>query len=75
MDSAGMGAGGGVSGWLVVVLLVFLLTVLVVALAYASVRIGDPDDGATRTLCERYAAGALDDDEFDSRLDRLREGD
>lgn len=75
MDGAGMGAIGGVSGWFVVVLLVFLLTVLVVVLAYASVRVDDPDDGATRTLRERYAAGALDDDEFDRRLDRLREGD
>lgn len=74
MGGTGMGAVGGAGGWLVVLLLVLLFTALVVALAYALTRVGDPDDGAMRTLRERYAAGDLDDEEFDRRRDRLIDG-
>lgn len=74
MGGTGMGVAGGVGGWLAVLLLVLLLTAFVVALAYALIRLRDPDDGAMRTLRERYAAGHLDDEEFERRRHRLFDG-
>jgi putative membrane protein len=72
MGGASMGAVGGFGGWLPLLLAVLLFVALVAALAYAWARTeGDDGDGAMRTLRERYAAGDLDDEEFERRRERL----
>jgi putative membrane protein len=72
--ATGMGAVGG-GGWLVPLLVLLVLAALVAALAYAWMRTaGDVDgdaDAAMRTLRERYAAGDVDDEEFERRRTTL----
>ncbi|WP_251343258.1 SHOCT domain-containing protein [Haloplanus halophilus] len=75
--TGGMGMGGaglGVGGWWLVLLTALLIVGLVAAALYLTARAGGDgtaDDGARATLRERYAAGDLDDEEFERRRDRL----
>lgn len=66
-----MGAVGGFGGWIPLLFTALLFVALVAVLAYAWARTEGSDDGAMRTLRERYAAGDLDDEEFERRRERL----
>jgi len=69
----GAGLGPGVGGWW----LVLLLALLVVAAAlYLTTRDAGSDDegGADAVLRERYAAGDIDEEEFERRHERLTDG-
>jgi putative membrane protein len=68
----GMGPGFGMGGGWLLVLLLTLLLVGVAAALYLTIREGD--DGAADALAvlrERYAAGDLDEEEFERRRERL----
>ncbi|MFD1635004.1 SHOCT domain-containing protein [Haloplanus ruber] len=72
LGDAGMGAFGPWGGWWL--LLVLLAVLAVVAVGYlAARRIEGDADEALATLRERYAAGELDDEEFERRRNRLTE--
>jgi len=78
MGGAGPGMGDGfgvVGGWWLVLLLALLVLGLAVAAAYLTTRTGgDGEDGALAVLRERYAAGDLDEEEFERRRERLTGG-
>jgi putative membrane protein len=61
------GAGFGVGGWWLVLLVALLVVGVVVAALYLTSREG----GALTVLRERYAAGDLDEEEFERRRERL----
>lgn len=70
------GASGSVFGVALLVLLAAALLVVVVLLARRSGVTGSPptdDSAAESVLRRRYAAGDLDDAEFEHRLARLRQ--
>jgi putative membrane protein len=76
----GTGAVGlGFGGWWVLFLLALLVVGVVAAALYLQSRDADADagdegtgeDGALAVLRERYAAGDVDDEEFERRRDRL----
>lgn len=70
-----MGTGFGMGGGWWLVLLLALLVVGVVAILYLATRADeDGEDGALVTLRERYAAGDLDEEEFERRRERLTGG-
>jgi putative membrane protein len=64
------GAGFGGGGWWLVLLVALLVVGVVVAALYLTSREGG-EDGALTVLRERYAAGDLDDEEFERRRERL----
>jgi putative membrane protein len=68
MADAGVGLGFG--GWWTL-LVVLLLVGLVAAALYLSRRRDGDADGALAVLRERYAAGDVDDEEFERRRERL----
>jgi len=58
-----------------VLLFALLVLGLVVAAFYLTARTGgDDEDGALAVLRERYAAGDLDEEEFERRRERLTGG-
>ncbi|MFB6102402.1 MAG: SHOCT domain-containing protein [Haloplanus sp.] len=72
MGGTGMGT-VGFGGWWPVLLLFLLLVGVVAAALYLALRAdgGDGEDGALAELRERYAAGDLDEEEFERRRERL----
>jgi putative membrane protein len=67
----GMSAAGfGVGGWWLGLLFALLVVVVVVAALYLTSREGG-EDGALAVLRERYAAGDVDEEEFERRRERL----
>jgi len=70
---AGVGSGFGLGGWWLVLLAALLIVGLVAAALYLTTRDGGEarEDGALATLRERYAAGDLDEEEFERRRERL----
>jgi putative membrane protein len=72
MDAAGLGVGG----WWLPLLFALLVVGLVAVALYLTTRADDAGDadGALATLRERYAAGDLDEAEFEHRRDRLTDG-
>jgi putative membrane protein len=76
MGSMGPGTGFGLGmggGWWLVLLFALLVTGVVAAVLYLQTRDVDdnPQDCALAVLSERYAAGDLDDEEFERRRERL----
>ena len=69
------GIGLGFGGWWLALLLALLVVGLVAAALYLTSRDADGDggheDGALAVLRERYAAGDLDEEEFERRRERL----
>jgi len=69
--SVGLGFGGW---WLALLLALLVIGVVAAALYLRSRDAGDGrrrEDGALAVLRERYAAGDLDEEEFERRRDRL----
>lgn len=79
MGPGGPGMGSAVGpifgGWWLVLLFALLVVGLVVAAFYLTRRDADAggagEDGALAVLRERYAAGDLDEEEFERRRERL----
>ncbi|GAB6861450.1 SHOCT domain-containing protein [Haloplanus litoreus] len=70
----GSGVGLGLGSWWLVLLIALLVVGLVAAALYLTTRDGGDgthEDGAVATLRERYAAGDLDEEEFERRRERL----
>jgi len=67
---SGAGLGLGVGGWWLVLLFALLVVGVVAAALYLTSR-EDAEDGALAVLRERYAAGDLDEEEFERRRERL----
>ncbi|AXG10823.1 SHOCT domain-containing protein [Haloplanus rubicundus] len=79
MGPAGPGTGAvglGFGGWWLVLLFALLVVGVVAAAFYLQSREtgrdgGKTEDGALAVLRERYAAGDVDQEEFERRRDRL----
>jgi len=67
---SGMGA-GFVGGWWLPLLLAFLVLGAAAVALYLTTRDEGGEDGALAVLRERYAAGELDEEEFERRRERL----
>jgi len=77
MAGSGMGPGVGFGmggGWWLLLLLAILAVGIVAAALYLTTHAGEDEDGALATLRERYAAGDLDEEEFERRRERLTGG-
>ncbi|RMB25627.1 putative membrane protein [Haloplanus aerogenes] len=71
----GVGFGLGMGGWWLVLLLALLALGIVAAALYLRAHEGEGgEDGALTVLRERYAAGDLDEEEFERRRERLTGG-
>lgn len=66
----GMSGAGFGGGWWLVLLFALLAVGVVVAALYLTCREGS-EDGALTVLRERYAAGDVDEEEFERRRERL----
>jgi putative membrane protein len=72
----GTGLGFGFGGWWLLLLLALLVVGVVAAALYLQPREtgrdgGETEDGALAVLRERYAAGDVDEEEFERRRERL----